>query len=78
VFIIDGLKNGQVGLYTKVHHAGIDGQAGVAVAKAIFDWRPPAGSSSRPRRARATTATSWASRSWPAPPPATRCGNTPS
>lgn len=36
-FIIDGLKSGQVALYTKVHHAGIDGQAGVALGKAIFD-----------------------------------------
>jgi diacylglycerol O-acyltransferase / wax synthase len=39
-FIIDGLKSGQVALYTKAHHAGIDGQAGVAVAKAIFDLAP--------------------------------------
>jgi diacylglycerol O-acyltransferase / wax synthase len=29
-FIIDGLKSGQVALYTKAHHAGMDGQAGVA------------------------------------------------
>ncbi len=36
-FIIDGLKSGQVALYIKVHHAGIDGQAGVAVAQAMFD-----------------------------------------
>ena len=36
-FVIDGLKSRQVALYSKVHHAGIDGQAGVAVAKAIFD-----------------------------------------
>ena len=36
-FVIDGLQSGQVALYTKVHHAGIDGQAGVAVAKAMFD-----------------------------------------
>ncbi|PIF75251.1 WS/DGAT/MGAT family acyltransferase [Variovorax sp. 54] len=36
-FIIDGLQSGQVALYTKVHHAGIDGQAGVEVGKAIFD-----------------------------------------
>ena len=39
-YIIDGLKSGQVGLYTKVHHAGIDGQAGVEVGKAIFDTAP--------------------------------------
>ncbi len=36
-FIIDGLKSGQVALYTKVHHAGIDGQAGVALGRAMFD-----------------------------------------
>ena len=36
-FIIDGLKSGQVALYTKVHHAGMDGQAGIAVGKAVFD-----------------------------------------
>jgi WS/DGAT/MGAT family acyltransferase len=39
-FVIDGLKNGQVALYTKAHHAGMDGQASVAVAKAIFDLEP--------------------------------------
>lgn len=32
----DGLKSGQVALYTKVHHAGIDGQAGVALGKAMI------------------------------------------
>ena len=36
-FVIDGLQSGQVALYAKLHHAGIDGQAGVAVAKAMFD-----------------------------------------
>ncbi|MET3497127.1 WS/DGAT/MGAT family O-acyltransferase [Variovorax boronicumulans] len=39
-FIIDGLKSGQVALYTKMHHAGIDGQAGIEVGKAIFDIAP--------------------------------------
>ena len=36
-FVIDGLKSGQVAMYTKVHHAAIDGQAGVALGRAIFD-----------------------------------------
>ncbi len=36
-FIIDGLKSGQVALYSKVHHSGIDGQAGVALGRTIFD-----------------------------------------
>ncbi len=39
-FVIDGLKNGQVALYVKAHHAGMDGQAGVAVAQAVFDLEP--------------------------------------
>jgi diacylglycerol O-acyltransferase / wax synthase len=36
-YVIEGLDNGHVGLYTKVHHAAIDGQAGVALANAILD-----------------------------------------
>ena len=51
-FVIDGLKSGQVALYSKVHHAGIDGQAGVAVAKAIFDLEA-AGRVIKPPRPRA-------------------------
>lgn len=39
-YIFDGLQSGDVALYTKVHHAGIDGQAGVEVGKAIFDLEP--------------------------------------
>lgn len=46
-FVIDGLENGRVALYTKVHHAGIDGQAGVALATAIMDVTP------EPRKVRA-------------------------
>jgi len=48
-FLIDGLRSGQVALYSKVHHAGIDGQAGVALAKAIFDMEPT-GRQIRPAR----------------------------
>ena len=51
-FLIDGLKSGQVALYSKVHHAGIDGQACVAVAKAIFDLEPT-GRTIKPPRPRA-------------------------
>lgn len=50
-FVIDGLKSGEVALYTKAHHAGIDGQAGIAVAQAIFDTAPT-GRVVRPPRAR--------------------------
>ncbi|MBI5258622.1 MAG: wax ester/triacylglycerol synthase family O-acyltransferase [Burkholderiales bacterium] len=38
--IIDGLKTGEVALYIKAHHASIDGQAGVAVGRALFDLQP--------------------------------------
>jgi len=50
-FVIDGLKSGQVALYLKMHHAGIDGQAGVEVGKAIFDTEP-AGRVVKPPRQR--------------------------
>lgn len=39
-FVIDGLRSGQVAFYSKVHHAGVDGQAGVALARALFDLEP--------------------------------------
>lgn len=35
--VIDGLANGQVGLYAKIHHAALDGQGGIAVAHALLD-----------------------------------------
>ncbi len=41
--VIDGLRGayaGQVGYYAKVHHAAIDGQAGVALARAMLDFTP--------------------------------------
>ena len=38
--VFEGLQNGQVALYAKVHHAAIDGQAGVALAKALYDITP--------------------------------------
>jgi diacylglycerol O-acyltransferase / wax synthase len=37
MYVFEGLENGQVAMYTKVHHAAVDGQAGVALAKALFD-----------------------------------------
>jgi len=35
--VIDGLQSGQVGYYIQVHHAVLDGQAGVLLAQALFD-----------------------------------------
>ncbi len=36
-FVIEGLASGHMALYAKVHHAAVDGQAGVALAKALYD-----------------------------------------
>ncbi len=35
--VVEGLEHGRVGFYAKVHHAGLDGQAGVALAQAIYE-----------------------------------------
>jgi len=50
-FVIDGLRSGEVALYIKVHHARLDGQAGVALGRAIFDTTPE-GRHVKPPRAR--------------------------
>ncbi len=51
-YVIEGLADGRVGFYSKLHHAAVDGQAAVALAETIFDLsevprrvKPP-----RPRR----------------------------
>lgn len=48
--VIEGLKDGHVGVYAKVHHAAIDGQAGVALANAILDLSPVPREVPPPRR----------------------------
>ena len=50
-FVIDGLRSGEVALYIKVHHARLDGQAGVALGRAILDT-DPAGRRIKPPRAK--------------------------
>ena len=40
VYIIEGLKSGQVAYYTKIHHALLDGQAAVMLARVLFDLTP--------------------------------------
>lgn len=39
-FIIDGLANGNVGIYAKMHHAAVDGGAGMAIAAMMYDMGP--------------------------------------
>jgi diacylglycerol O-acyltransferase / wax synthase len=40
LYVIVGLQSGQVGYYIKVHHAAVDGLAGVLLAQALFDLSP--------------------------------------
>lgn len=39
-FLIEGLADGGCALYSKLHHAAIDGAAGVALAEALLDTGP--------------------------------------
>ncbi len=36
-YVIEGLADGRIGFYAKVHHAAVDGQAGVAMGRSIYD-----------------------------------------
>ena len=38
--VIEGLEGRQAALYSKVHHAAIDGGAGMAITKALYDVTP--------------------------------------
>ncbi len=39
-YVIEGMGDGTLGFYAKVHHAGIDGQAGVALGNSMLDVTP--------------------------------------
>jgi diacylglycerol O-acyltransferase / wax synthase len=36
-YVIEGLADGRLGFYSKVHHSAVDGQAAVAMANSVFD-----------------------------------------
>ncbi len=38
--VIEGLASGEVAMYSKVHHALLDGQGGVALAQVVLDLEP--------------------------------------
>jgi len=40
MYVIEGLASGELALYTKVHHATLDGAASVAFARALLDTAP--------------------------------------
>ena len=42
LYVLEGLPGGQKACYIKVHHAMLDGQAGVALSKALFSDAPRA------------------------------------
>ncbi len=54
-YVIEGLADGRIGFYGKVHHAAVDGQAGVAMATSMFDLTPEPRAVKAPRDARANT-----------------------
>src|SRR3954452_12719736 len=54
MYVIDGLENGQVAFYTKAHHSGVDGKAGVEIAKVLYDVSPQMREVPPPRRKRNT------------------------
>jgi diacylglycerol O-acyltransferase len=39
-YLIEGLADGRLGFYSKVHHAAVDGQAAVAMANSVYDLTP--------------------------------------
>jgi diacylglycerol O-acyltransferase / wax synthase len=41
--VIQGLESGQVALYSKIHHALLDGQGAIALAQALLDVEPKPG-----------------------------------
>ncbi|MBP8308725.1 MAG: wax ester/triacylglycerol synthase family O-acyltransferase [Burkholderiaceae bacterium] len=54
--VVKGIAPGQIGLFTRLHHAGVDGQAAVAMAQVILDPspepRPPPAASTAERQTR--------------------------
>ena len=61
-WVIEGLRDGRIAYYTNVHHAVVDGQAGVELMRAIFDPTPRAR-----RRVPAVTAPATAESPWAGP-----------
>jgi len=52
VYVIEGLEDGRIAYYTKAHHSGIDGKAGVELAKVLYDVSPVSREVPPPRRSR--------------------------
>src|ERR1700746_122205 len=52
MYVIDGLESGRLAFYTKAHHSGVDGKAGVELAKVLYDISPQVRQVPPPRRKR--------------------------
>src|SRR6516162_6828309 len=52
MYVIEGLETGQVAFYMKAHHSGVDGKAGVELAKVLYDHTPQIREVPPPRRKR--------------------------
>jgi diacylglycerol O-acyltransferase len=52
--VIEGLASGEVAFYAKIHHAGLDGQGGVALAQATLDLEPKLPKLSKTKRTATT------------------------
>src|SRR3954452_12334951 len=48
-YVFEGMKDNEVGLYSKMHHAAIDGGAGAALTNMIYDVPPVRGAVEPPR-----------------------------
>jgi len=54
MYVIEGLENGQVAFYSKAHHSGVDGKAGVELAQVLYDVSPEIREVPPPRRRRSS------------------------
>ena len=65
IYVLEGLASGEKAYYFKIHHAMLDGQAGIALAGALFDTSPDASGDQRNSRSAAGKARKPAARSEP-------------
>jgi diacylglycerol O-acyltransferase / wax synthase len=55
MYVIEGLESGEVAFYSKAHHSGVDGKAGVELAKVLYDVSPKMREVPPPRRKRGSS-----------------------
>lgn len=51
LYVFDGMPNGQAAIYSKMHHALIDGGAGAALTEILYETSPSAAPVAPPKRA---------------------------